>query len=235
MVRSVLGRSALAAGATLLLALVAVSPALAKEGIEVQLNAQIPADAKPGDTVSLFFTLTRIDENGMSPLRGSPVYVRLLGPRGDATEADAGETRTPGTYQAAVVIPAGGAARVEFGIHGAAVDADGRASGADLIWPYDGRLVAAAPAAPDPVASNRPATRPVVQPAARLAPRAVAEPTAGPAAAIGAPPSTTAASVSTGIDARLGLAGLAAMIVAITVAIAAALARARRRPRPTAA
>ena len=133
-----------AAGLTLIL----VPTALAKEGVEASLAAPIPADAQPGDTVEVFFSLTAWNDQGTAPMRGAPAFFRLIGPTGAVTQADGVEQRTPGTYKATIVIPAGGAAAATFGIHGSKTDADGRTAASDLVWPYDGVLVAARPPAP---------------------------------------------------------------------------------------
>ena len=151
MLRSIdrrLARLALAGAAGAILSLALVPAAFAKEGVEVTLAAPISAGAQPGDTVTVFFTLTKITEAGTSPLRGSPVFLRLSGRSGATTEAAGVETKTPGTYEAKIVIPAGGAYRAEFGIHGTSTGADGKATGSDLIWDYNGVLVTAQPPAP---------------------------------------------------------------------------------------
>jgi hypothetical protein len=136
-----------AAVAGLLLVLATTPVALGKEGVSVELAAPIPRDAQPGDVVAVVFRLTAIDDQGDHPLRGSPVFIRLFGPTGARTEASGVEDRTPGTYRAMIAIPSGGAARAEFGIHGSATDASGRATSSDIVWAYDGVLVAAAPPA----------------------------------------------------------------------------------------
>jgi hypothetical protein len=216
MPRSHAARLAGVAGAVLL-SLVLAPAVLAKEGVEVALAAPIPADAEPGDTVTVFFTLRRITDAGTSPLRGSPVFLRLSGPTGATTQAEGVETRTPGTYAAAIVIPAGGAARAEFGIHGAAVDADGRATTSDLVWPYDGVLVAAAPpAAVDPGAFQ-------------VDPATAGRPATGTAAS--ASQGAQAGATAPAVDARL----VAGALLAIVLAVVATWAVGRRRPRPTTA
>jgi hypothetical protein len=218
MPRSLAARLAGVAGAVVL-SLVLAPAVLAKEGVEVTLAAPIPADAGPGDTVTVFFTLARISDAGTSPLRGSPVYLRLSGPTGATTQAEGVETRTPGTYAASIVIPAGGATRAEFGIHGAAVDAGGGATTSDLVWPYDGILVAAAPpAAVDPGDFQVDPAKPA--PAAQ----------AGTGAAGSASQAAVADPTAPGIDARVVAGGLLAVL-----ALVASVAVGRRRPRPTTA
>jgi hypothetical protein len=157
------GFAGFAAGLGLLLSLAAPA-VLAKEGVEVTLAAPIPSDAQPGEVVAVVFTLTSISDTGTHPLRGSDVFIRLSGPTGAHTQASGAEQREAGTYKAMIEIPAGGAARAEFGLHGSRTDAAGNTVPSDIIWPYDGILVAAtAPAGPlsDPATGTKPA--PAVQ------------------------------------------------------------------------
>jgi hypothetical protein len=202
---------AILGGLVLALSLGAAS-ALAKEGVSVSLAAPIPADAQPGDVVAVFFTLTSISDAGEQPLRGSPAFIRLHGSGGAMTEAGGVETATPGTYKAMIEIPAGGALRAEFGIHGAATDGSGSASRSDLVWAYDGILVAAK--VPDPVDPNT-FTAPGAKPAQ-----------ANPAQAATPGSTAPAAATSPALDARLGIA-----VGLVAVALAAALVIGRRRRR----
>jgi len=192
----------------------AAPTALAKEGVEVALAAPISRDAKPGDTVAVFFTLGAISDAGTTPLRGSDVFIRLYGPTGVSTQAAGAEQSDPGLYKALIVIPAGGAARAEFGLHGTAKDASGEAVASDIVWPYDGILVAAAIPAPvqlDPAGGTAAGPKPAVV----TAPQGAAAPT---------PAETSQVGTAT-LDPRLAL-GAA---IAMALAIAGALALGRRR------
>jgi hypothetical protein len=225
MLRSIdrrLARFALAGAAAAILSLALVPAAFAKEGVEVTLAAPISADAQPGDTVTVFFTLTRITEAGTSPLRGSPAFIRLIGRSGAPTEGEGVETKTPGTYRALVVIPAGGAYRAQFGIHGSSVDADGRASRSDIIWEYDGVLVAAQPPAP-----VDPGTFGVV------VPRYAVDPLPATAGATGTPAATPAATPAPSLDGRLVAAAAAG--AAVLAAVAGAIVIRRRQGLPPSA
>ena len=167
-------------GAVLAL-LVATTPAFAKEGVSVTLAAPISPDARPGDVVPLVFTAQAISEDGESPLYGTSIFLRLSGPTGATTEAIGVEQSTPGTYQVLIEIPPGGAVGAEFGIHGS-----GPNGPVDVVWPFDGILVAGTVPPPvDPQAfrlSNGGRYQPVAPvtgsgPALATAPAEVAPPT----------------------------------------------------------
>jgi hypothetical protein len=199
-------------GASLLLAVVAPS-ALAKEGVEVALSAPISADAQPGDTVDVFFTLATISDTGASPLSGSDVFLRLYGPKGARTEAAGVGQARAGTYKATIEIPAGGAARAEFGLNGAVKNAAGKVIASDIVWPYDGILVAAAVPAP---------VKPQIDPAAGTKPATGAQPAVGEEPASGAQPATAPGPA---VDLRLA----AAVGLALGLALIAARMLGRRR------
>jgi hypothetical protein len=209
-------------GGLLLLSL-AAPVALAKEGVEVTLAAPISADAAPGDEVEVLFSLTSISDTGEAPLRGSPVFLRLFGPRGDMTEAAGVEGRTAGVYRAMATIPAGGAARAEFGIRGSVTDAAGRTVRSDITWPYTGVLVAAkGPAPVDPNAFQLPGSKPAIVPVAQ--PPRLTDPAAGAASGSDTTPSNRPALER---DPLLVIA--AALSIAILVSAAFLVGRGRRR------
>jgi hypothetical protein len=206
------------AGLGLLLS-IAAPAVLAKEGVEVALAAPISSDAKPGDVVAVFFTLAAITDAGTRPLQGSDVFIRLYGPTGAQTQAPGTQQRQAGLYKAMIEIPAGGAARAEFGLRGYATDANGKVAPSDMIWPYDGILVAAAvPPAPmtDPATGTKPAPAVEAVPVER-APAAQTQTQPGSAA--------QAAQAAPVIDA--GIAGGVAVLAGLTVAAAFALGRRR--------
>ncbi|HEY7131279.1 MAG TPA: hypothetical protein VH440_03455 [Candidatus Limnocylindrales bacterium] len=139
-------RRAVGVAAAFVLASMAAPVALAKEGIEIRLAAPIQSDAKPGDVVPLFLVATALTDAGEHPLTGTDIFLRLSGPTGATIEALGVEQRERGTYKVMIEVPAGGAARAEFGIHRSSTNGP-----ADVVWPYDGVLVAAAiPAPVDP-------------------------------------------------------------------------------------
>lgn len=103
--------------ACLLLA-IAAQPALAKELFQAALDAPIAMDTPPGTTILVGVTVTMPDGDIVRPIEGSPIYLRLFGRDGSSTRA-AGVADVPrGHYTMLIEIPAGGARRVEVGIHG---------------------------------------------------------------------------------------------------------------------
>jgi hypothetical protein len=214
-------RRALGFAAALLVALVAAPAALAKEGVEVRLAAPISPDAEPGDTVRLFFLATALTDDGEHPLPGTSVFLRLYGPTGATTEAEGVEQRDAGTYKVLIEIPAGGAARAEFGIHGSSSNGP-----ADVVWPYDGVLVAATiPEPVDPTLFQVP-NQPGYQPA-------VAGNGTGPTLATGG--STTSATTQAApIPVDPQAIGLGALVLGGLAAAAFVGLRHRRRDQPAA-
>jgi len=208
------------AGLVLLLTAGAAA-AFAKEGVEVTLAAPISRDAQPGDVVPVFFTLGAISDSGTTPLGGSDVFIRLYGPTGASTKAPGAEQSQAGLYKAMIEIPAGGATRAEFGLHGVATDANGKTVASDIIWPYDGILVAAAipaPVQPDPATGGAAAG---TKPGAVTAPGAAPGTIAAPATADG-----TGSTWTITLDLRLALA--AALAAGLAAAGALLLGRRRR-------
>lgn len=210
-----LARLAGSVAALILLLSLGASAALAKEGVSVSLAAPIPHDAQPGDVVPVFFRLEAITDTGTTPLRGSDVFIRLHGPDGAVTEASGAEQREAGLYKALIAIPAGGAAGAEFGMRGSATDASGKTVASDIVWPYDGILVAAAVPPPvDPGTFQMPGAKP-----ARVDPGTAAAPGSTDASA------GTAAAGTVAVDPRLAL----VVAVASGLAIAGAYVLGRRR------
>ena len=214
-------RRTVALAAALFVVLVAAPAASAKEGLEVKLAAPIQTGAKPGDIVPLFFTASALTDAGSRPLQGTDIFLRLYGPTGAMTEAMGAEQRERGLYKVLIEIPEGGAARAKFGIHGSSSNRP-----ADIVWPYDGVLVAAAiPPPVDPDLFRLP-NQPGYQPATEGN-------GAGPALATGdsaggTEPATSSAAFA--VDARaLGIGGL--LLAGFAGALALGL-RHRRRGDP---
>ena len=119
------------------------------------------------------------------------------------TEAIGVKGRNSGSYKAMIEIPAGGAARAEFRIHGSSLNGP-----ADIVFPYDGVIVAAK--VPPPVDPN---TFQLPNPGRYEPVTTAAGP--GPALATGVGDSATASPTLFALDPRaigvgaLALAGLA--------------------------
>ena len=138
-------RTVVAAAAALIAVLASAAFALAKEGGIVTLTTPIPRDAEPGSTLTVEFTVMVPGEDGMTPLTGSPMVLKLTGPDGTTTEAMAGERGTPGTYVATIEVPASGIKTATFGLRGTATSADGTTSLRDVAFDVDGLLFTTSP------------------------------------------------------------------------------------------
>jgi hypothetical protein len=194
--------ASLAAVAILLLA--AAAPALAKEGLEARLDAPIARDT-PGGTELLVGMVVTVPDGGVDhPVEGTPVYLKLVGPDGSSSWQMGRQERTPpGHYTMRIVVPEGGVASIEVGIHGTT----------DLpITVMEGALVAGgitpttAQVAPPPAAAIKPLPR-----ASAPAPVAVA-----PAEA----PATTPAAAQAGqppVPAVLAAAALVAVLALLAM------------------
>ena len=136
--------------AALLAAFSLVGVAFAKEGGIVTLTAPIPRDAEPGSTLTVEFKAMFPGSNGMTPVQGSPMVLKLIGPDGATTEAMGAEHGTPGTYVAVIKVPASGIKSAEFGLRGTGTLPDGTTRIEDIGFDVDGLLftTTARPAAP---------------------------------------------------------------------------------------
>ena len=131
---------ALGSMAAILVLLSSTSLALAKEGGLVTLAAPIPRDAEPGSTLTVEFTVMVPEDQGMTPLTGSPVVLTLIGPDGTKTEGFGAERGTPGTYVATIRVPTSGIQSAFFGLRGTAIMPDGTTATEDLAFDVDGLL-----------------------------------------------------------------------------------------------
>jgi hypothetical protein len=147
---------------SLLLALVgagplAVTPTLAKDGGEAQLDTPIPRDAEPGTTIDVGWSVFTVSGVERQALYGSPVYIRVVArDRTTSTEAMGAESPSgSGHYEASIEVPAGGIGEVVVGLVGEACDANG-CHRSDLIFPLtdDALVTGAAPTVPTPAAST---------------------------------------------------------------------------------
>jgi hypothetical protein len=133
---------------SLLLALVgagalAVTPTLAKDGGEAQLDTPIPRDAEPGTTIDVGWSVFTVSGDERQPMYGSPIYIRLVS-RDRTTSTEAMGTESPGGsghYEASIEVPAGGIGEVVVGLVGEACDANG-CRRSDLIFPIVGPTLA---------------------------------------------------------------------------------------------
>jgi hypothetical protein len=126
--------SLLALGAVAVCALAA--GASAKEGFVATLTSPIPADARPGTTLYVAWTISRPAAHGAMPFNATDVFVRLRNADGAASEGYATfKAHTDGAYRAQVTVPSGGISSVEIGVAGTRTYSSGKSERADLLFP----------------------------------------------------------------------------------------------------
>jgi hypothetical protein len=118
--------------ALLVVALVAVPPAHAKEGVKATLKTPIPFDAKPGTKLDVSWTLWLVDQGRRRPFGAGDVFVRLVSATGEGAET--AYVDGSGTYTATVAVPKGGIGDVRIGLRGFS-DASPKPANADMLFP----------------------------------------------------------------------------------------------------
>jgi hypothetical protein len=103
--------------ASVFVALAAV-PVAAKEFMQARLDAPIAMGTPEGTEIQVGVTVEVLTNDGLRPMEGSPVYVRLFGRDGTSIRAEAAEDRIAGHYTVRIVIPDGGARGIEVGLGG---------------------------------------------------------------------------------------------------------------------
>ena len=174
-----------------------VAPVAAKQWLEARLDAPIAMDTPGGTEILVGIMVTTQAPEGLNPVVGSPIYLKLTGRDGDTTRAAAAGDRTPGHYTVRIAIPAGGAREAEIGIHGT--------SDLPVMIMNDpftfGSITARTSQVAPPLATPN-----VVRPAASVA---------APAAAPVATPAPAPAVPTAGVLAVLAIVGIAALGVAL--------------------
>jgi hypothetical protein len=107
------------------LAVVAVTPSAAKEGVQARIVTPIPRDAAPGTKVTVVWTLASVDDGRRAPFGASAVFIRLFGSGSARTPRAFGAELAPGRFRASPRIPLGGVRRVVVGLMGERCDAGG--------------------------------------------------------------------------------------------------------------
>jgi hypothetical protein len=132
-------------------ALAVALPASAKEGAEAKLDTALPRDAQPGSTIDVGWSVFAIEGDQTVPITGSPVYVRLVGPRAASVTEVMGKEVPAGSghYTAAIQVPDGGIDKVFVAMRGESCTSAG-CQRSYMIFPLiDDPLVAGpAPVAP---------------------------------------------------------------------------------------
>jgi hypothetical protein len=122
----------LAAVAMLALAMTALAgPVLGKGDIEARLVAPIARDTPGGTTLVVRMLVTMPDGDTNRPVRGTPMYVTLVG-RDGTQSREVARDGSAGVYTARVEVPASGIASVEIGIQGS-TDLPVRVVGPELV------------------------------------------------------------------------------------------------------
>lgn len=116
----------------LIFSAVAVFPVAAKEGIHATVLKGIPACAGEGRHYEVSWTLS--DKDDGRPFNANRVFIRLIGPTGDTTEAFARYgAHSDGYYTATVKIPSGGVDAIEIGVAGTMRDREGHSERSDWL------------------------------------------------------------------------------------------------------
>lgn len=114
-------RLALAVATVGAAALIAASPASAKENVKATLVTAIPLDAPAGTQLSVTWRLFYVNENGRRrPFGANGVFVRLLSASGAAAKEGVAPVGAyeEGEYEATVVVPEGGIRDIQIGLVG---------------------------------------------------------------------------------------------------------------------
>ena len=102
---------------TAAVAALAAPTAFAKEGAQAHLLARLPASPRPGSLVTVRWSVDVPGANGKRrPFGAIGMFVRLVSRSGFSTSAIARQYRPP--YRVRIRVPAGGIARVRFGLEG---------------------------------------------------------------------------------------------------------------------
>jgi hypothetical protein len=121
--------------AVLLCSVVLIAPSVgAKEDVKATLLSTITTTAVEGSQIDISWAL-EVEESG-KPFNACAVFIRLIGPTGDSTEAFAEcGSNAEGRYDATATVPSGGIAKVEIGVAGTMTDREGHSERSDWLMP----------------------------------------------------------------------------------------------------
>ncbi len=122
--------------ASLLLTAILIVPSVgAKEGVKATIHTAISTTAIEGSQIDVSWSLA--DEKSGKPFSACAVFVRLIGPTGESTEAfaECGLAAAEGNYEATAVVPSGGISGIEIGIAGTMTDREGNSKRSDWLMP----------------------------------------------------------------------------------------------------
>lgn len=126
------------AAAAALIGLLATSaaPLLAKDGMEAWLTTPVRLDTPPGTTLTVAWRIVTEDEDGgRVPVTGMPVFLRFV-PTGGGEPVEVMGDEQPidsGRWTGTLVVPAGGIARVEVGMHNEVCE-NGSCTKSDMLF-----------------------------------------------------------------------------------------------------
>jgi hypothetical protein len=107
-------------------------PVAAKVGVHATIHTTIPAAARAGTLLDISWTLS--NEKSSRPFNACAVFIRLIGPTGESTEAFARcGTNMDGRYNAPAEIPKGGVETIEVGVAGTMTDRAGHSERSDWL------------------------------------------------------------------------------------------------------
>jgi len=110
--------------------LLSAFPVAAKDGVHANVHSSIPAHARAGSQLNITWTLSN-EEDG-EPFNACRVFIRLIGPSGDSTEAFA-PCGADGRYSALAEIPKGGVSAIQIGVAGTMSDQEGNSERSDWL------------------------------------------------------------------------------------------------------
>lgn len=118
-----------------LVLILSASSAAAKEGVKATVHTPISASAIEGSEIHVMWSLA--EEKSGKPFSACAVFIRLIGPTGETTEASAkcGQEAAKGNYDASPVVPNGGISRIEIGVAGTITDREGASQRSDWLMP----------------------------------------------------------------------------------------------------
>ena len=119
----------------LLCATIFITPSVvAKEGVQATIHTNISATAVEGSQIDVTWSL-KVEKSG-EPFNACAVFIRLIGPTGESTEAFAEcGANSEGRYDATAIIPSGGIEKIEIGVAGTMTDREGHSERSDWLMP----------------------------------------------------------------------------------------------------
>ena len=119
----------------LLVAILIASVVQAKEGVKATIRTPISSTAIEGSQIDVKWSLA-VEKSG-KPFSACAVFIRLIGPTGESTEAfaECGLEAAEGNYDATAIVPSGGINRIEIGVAGTMTDREGNSKRSDWLMP----------------------------------------------------------------------------------------------------